>query len=236
MRKERSYSEVYNDTWDLVVNVFRVLRSDQDAEELERLLRLTPYARTEFNNCSGDFLQCLSDVEKARMVILRSFAGFGSAATDPLYKTGFRGNSNRYGTTPAHDWMNYPNQIQNFTKRLQGVTIENRKYSEIIEPNDTPETLFYADPPYLHETRRIKSSGLAYRYEMTNEDHAAMCEKLKSVKGMAILSGYDNSLYNNSLPDWFKVERKALADGARERKETLWVNPSAAAKLGLDLL
>jgi len=46
MRKPRSYGEVYNDAWGNVVNVFRVLRDH--ADEIERLLYLTPFSRDEF--------------------------------------------------------------------------------------------------------------------------------------------------------------------------------------------
>src|SRR3990167_11343170 len=48
MRKPRSYAEVYNDLDGEIVNVFRVLRDPSQARELERLLRLTPFARSEF--------------------------------------------------------------------------------------------------------------------------------------------------------------------------------------------
>src|SRR5579863_6792854 len=52
MRKARSYAEVYNDKWDVVVNVFRVLRDAEKAIELKRLLELTPFSRTDFKAAS----------------------------------------------------------------------------------------------------------------------------------------------------------------------------------------
>lgn len=51
LRKKRSYAEVYNDKWDIVVNVFKIMRDPVKAAELERVLRLTPFSRTEFNEC-----------------------------------------------------------------------------------------------------------------------------------------------------------------------------------------
>ena len=36
MQKQRSRSEVYNDKWDLVVNVFRVLRDEKNAQRLKK--------------------------------------------------------------------------------------------------------------------------------------------------------------------------------------------------------
>ena len=48
MRKPRSIGEVYNDLDGDVVNVFRVLRNQEQAAELARLLALTPYAKEEY--------------------------------------------------------------------------------------------------------------------------------------------------------------------------------------------
>jgi DNA adenine methylase len=45
MQKPRCFAEVYNDLNQDVVNLFRVLRHDSQAKDLERALRLTPFAR-----------------------------------------------------------------------------------------------------------------------------------------------------------------------------------------------
>ena len=108
LRKRRSYAEIYNDKWDAVVNVFQVLRDPKKSEQLKQLLELTPFSRSEFNEAFRRRPQLPADVECARLTILRSYAGFGSASTNGEYATGFRCNSNRSGTTPAHDWSNYP--------------------------------------------------------------------------------------------------------------------------------
>ncbi|MDH3195533.1 MAG: DNA adenine methylase [Hyphomicrobiales bacterium] len=47
LRKPRTYAEIYNDLDSDVVNLFRVLRSNR-ASELIEALRLTPFARAEF--------------------------------------------------------------------------------------------------------------------------------------------------------------------------------------------
>jgi DNA adenine methylase len=163
MRKPRSYAEVYNDCWDAVVNVFRVLRDAEKAARLQYLIELTPFARTEFESNSDDNDD--DDVECARRTILRSFAGFGSAATNREYATGFRANSNRSGTTPAHDWANYPALIAAFVERMRGVVIENKDAVDVIEQHDSSDTLFYLDPPYLHETRNMQRGNAAYAHE-----------------------------------------------------------------------
>lgn len=44
MRKPRSYAEVYNDLSDAAVNVFRVLRCPERADELRWVVQMTPFA------------------------------------------------------------------------------------------------------------------------------------------------------------------------------------------------
>src|SRR5690606_29888203 len=67
LQKQRCYAEVYNDKWDIVVNVFQVLRDNP--EQLRRALELTPFSRTEFNTCGDVDLAAITDpVEKARQI------------------------------------------------------------------------------------------------------------------------------------------------------------------------
>jgi len=232
MQKRRSYAEVYNDIWDIVVNVFQILRDPEQARQLENLLRITPYARAEFENCGDeDINQIIDPVEKARLTIFRSFAGFGSASTNAKHATGFRASSNRSGTTPAHDWANYPDHIKCFTSRLQGVVIENRTAVEVLLQHDTPETLHYVDPPYPHSTRNMKRGNAAYAHEMTDAQHRELAQVLHSLQGMVVLSGYACELYDRELfADWKRVQRLAKADGAKDRIEVLWLNKAAATK------
>lgn len=231
LQKGRCYSEVYNDRWDLVVNVFRVLRDPESAAELERRLRLTPFSRTEFDFCTGEQIAEEPDpIEKARLTIYRSFAGFSSASTNGDYCTGFRANANRSGTVPAHDWVNYPDNISTFTSRLMGVVIENKEATEVLIQHDTPETLHYVDPPYVFETRSKKNTDPKYAFEMANEEHIRLAEVLHSLDGMVVLSGYESDLYNDLFGDWTKIKRDAYADGALKRVEYLWLNPLSAEK------
>jgi DNA adenine methylase len=232
MRKPRSYAEIYNDLAGDVVNVFRVLRNCDQARELERLLRLTPFARDEFRSTrSSDMAKIADPVERARRTILRALAGFGSASSNPNHETGFRGNSNRSGTTPAHDWANYPDFIASYTKRLRGVVIENADARQIIIQHDSPTTLYYVDPPYLFSTRRLdraKGKG-TYVHEMSDADHRALADTLNSVRGMVIVSGYPSPLYDELYTErngWRTASRASHADGARKRTEFLWLSPN----------
>lgn len=222
MRKERSYAEVWNDLDGEVVNLFQVLRSPR-ASELVRLLELTPFAREEFHQA---YEPADDPIERARRLVARSFMGFGSNGHQR--RTGFRSNSNRSGTTPAHDWVNYPDAMRKVIERVRGVVILNIDAVDAMKGHDGPETLHYVDPPYLFDTR---DSGTDYAHELTNADHESLLEYLDTLSGMVVLSGYPHPLYDDALSGWLRVEREALADGARKRTEVLWINPRAADAL-----
>jgi len=240
MLKPRSYAEVYNDLDGEIVNLFRVLRDPVSAEELERLLRLTPFARVEFNEA---YEPSDSPVEQARRTVVKGYMGFGSAAVTQKSATlpgagfkattGFRSNSNRSGTTPAHDWANFPDKLCAFTERLRGVIIENREASILMETHDGPETLFYLDPPYVHSTRGLRQHRIpqSYRFEMSDDDHLDLLKACKQIKGMVVISGYPCDIYCDTLTGWRLVTKDAHADGARDRIECLWINPAAQDRM-----
>lgn len=215
MRKPRSYAEVYNDLDDAVYNLFCILRDPDWAFELESLLVMTPYSRREFELAHTFHPDPL---ENARRLIIRSFMGFGAdSVTNINSKTGFRSNSNKSGSTPAHDWINYPKAIKEFTERLAGVVLENKDAKAVMTEHDSEKTLHYIDPPYPHSTRR----GNRYKHEMTDDQHTELFHFVKTLKGRVIISGYDCDVYNDL--GWQKVTKKAFADGAKERIEVLWI-------------
>lgn len=236
MQKARTYAEVINDLDGEIVNVYRVLRDQAQAEDLERLLRLTPFAREEFEaayQTAGD------PVEQARRTIAKAFMSFGSngihrvknrgmrttVSTHAMPATGFRANSNRSGTTPAHDWMHYPDCLYTFTERLQGVVIESRPAINIIRTHDHPDALIYCDPPYVMTSR--SDEGQDYRHEMTDDDHCALAEQLHACRGMVIISGYPSPLYDDLYSEWHQVTTIAHIDHAQKRQEVLWMNRAA---------
>lgn len=225
LQKDRSYSEVYNDLDCELVNLFRVVRDH--GRELQTMLSLTPFSRKEFET---SYIPSDDVLEQARRTVVRSFLGFGSAAASGQ-KTGYRSNSNKSGTTPAIDWQNFPNALPAIIERLQGVNIENTAATRVMLQNDSSDTLHFLDPPYVLSTRYKKDKTKSYRFEMSNEDHEEMCSVVNNLKGMVIICGYDNPIYDLHLSDWNKVIKKSYADGAKERTEVLYINPLAYQKL-----
>lgn len=213
MRKTRSYAEIWNDLDQNAVNLFQVLRS-KDASLLVENLRNTPFSRDEFKmsyETSND------PVERARRLVIRSFMGFGSNGHSR--KTGFRANSTRSGSTPAHDWVNYPDSLERIITRLRGVVIENKDAKKVMAQHDSYETLHYVDPPYVFSTRSDSSDD--YAHEMSDDDHAELLFFLRTLDGMVLLSGYQSAIYNQGLPGWKCVSKASLADGAKKRTEIL---------------
>jgi DNA adenine methylase len=231
MRKPRSYGEVYNDLDGEIVNLFRVLRSER-SNDLIRALSLTPFSRADFEE---SYVPTDDALEQARRTVVRSFMGFGSGAASGN-KTGFRANSNRSGTTPAHDWANFPPALATVAQRLAGVVIESKDAAEIIWQHDSPETLHYVDPPYPIGTRKMGNPycGKGYRFELTDDQHRELSGELRGVRGMVVLSGYACDLYDKELyADWHRVTKATHADGARDRVEVLWLNNAAWRMLAL---
>ncbi|MHB0934885.1 MAG: DNA adenine methylase [Armatimonadota bacterium] len=143
----------------------------------------------------------------------------------------FRPRCVRSGSSHATDWAKYPQQVRMFCERLAGVVIEHRPALEVIAQHDRPDTLFYVDPPYLHDTRNRRDRH-GYRHEMSDDDHRALSEVLHQAQGMVILSGYPHPLYDELYAGWRRVEHDAMADGAHARVECLWINPAAGQLQG----
>ena len=215
MQKPRSYAEIYNDLDDSVFSLFTCMRELDLSIGLRQVIESTPYSRREFELAH---VYHPDPIENARRLIVRSFMGFGAdSVTNIQSKTGFRSNSNRSGTTPAHDWINYPKNIPEFQKRLSGVILENKDAKEVMLDHDSAETLHYVDPPYPHSTRR----GGRYKHEMTDIEHKELVDFLLTLKGQVVVSGYASEIYEKL--NWKKVSKKTFADGAKERTEVLWI-------------
>ena len=228
LRKATSYAEVYNDLDAEVVTFFRTLRDPEAGPRLIEMLRWTPFARAEFEAAYED---TPDPVEASRRLMVRSFQGFGADGFNTAVRTGFRASSTRAGTTPTTDWSTYADAVDLVRQRIigDGVTIEHRDALVVMASHDGPETLHYVDPPYLAETRSDKSRKgggryHAYRHELSDEDHDALLDALLGLQGRVVLSGYPSARYDAGLRGWRRVERRALADGARARTEVLWMN------------
>jgi DNA adenine methylase len=81
--------------------------------------------------------------------------------------------------------------------------------------------LVYCDPPYVRSTRTPRD---LYRFEMDDDDHAALLDILTGLPCMAMISGYWSQLYANRLKDWNAVSFETMTRGGRMATEWLWFN------------
>lgn len=231
LQKPRSHGEIYNDLDGDMVNIFRVLQNDAHREKLIQQLAFTPYAREEFNLAWEPVEE---PVERARRTFIRAEMGFGSASASKG-KTGFRVDTVRNYGTAMTIWGKVPEKIAAFADRLRGVLIENMEALHVIGAHDTPHTLFYVDPPYVHSAREVGARhGRYYRHEMTDADHSKLLDALKSAHGMVVISGYPCELYEQALKGWARHEtlsRIAAARGTKNRTEVVWLNESCRLEL-----
>lgn len=226
MSKPPVRGEIYNDLDGDVVNVFRVLRNPKQAEELQRLLYLTPFAYEEYKDA---YDPCDDPIELARRTIFRSFASIGSDGVSRR-NPGFRGlNNYQTSVTAAQEWSRYPNVIPAFVERLKNVLIEHRPALHVIKLYDRKETLFYVDPPYVMSTR--SNSSVLYSNELEDAEHIQLAQQLNSVEGMVVLSGYPSMLYDELYKDWRKVLRSATAQNGKGRTECLYLSPNIKTTL-----
>lgn len=231
MRKPRSYAEVYNELDAEVSGLFALLRDPASSARLIELLELTAFSREDY-----DLAWTVADdpLERARRLVVRSFMGHGANSATARAKSGFRADANNAGTSPARDWVNFPEALALVAARLRGVVIESRPAQEIIARFDKPKTLFYVDPPYVWETRTKPNSVTGepwhgYRHEMDNAAHEELLRQLLALEGMVVLSGYRCELYDDLLGGWERIDREARADAQGLRMERLWLNPAASA-------
>lgn len=84
----------------------------------------------------------------------------------------------------------------------------------------TPETLIYADPPYLPTTRR---AARVYRHDYSDEDHSRLLSCLRQLPCMVMISGYPNGLYDEMLSGWNR-ESFTAASHVGLREEAVWMN------------
>lgn len=210
--KPRSHIETVNDLDGEITNFFRVLRDD--CTELERNILFTPFSRIEYEKA---YECCDNSIERARRFAVKCWMGFGCGN---LYRNGFKSGQQTHSPNPAKAWSELPDTLGVAADRLKGVQIENLPAVELIKRYDTSDVFIYADPPYLHGTRK----NYLYKHEMSDEAHQVLLECLVKHPGKVLLSGYENDLYNTVLYGWTKVKKDTRAEGGRKRTETLWMN------------
>lgn len=236
LNRQPSPIETYNDLDGEVCNFFRVLRDHVD--ELTRAIGLTPFSREEFAiACELDPTQ--SAIERARRFYVRARqVRTGLAQTASLGRWANCKNTSRAGMSGVVSrWLGAVDSLPEIGERLIRVQIENRPATDVIRLYDSKETLFYCDPPYVHDTR---GDSKAYGHEMTDDQHRELADTLNSAKGLVALSNYDCELINKLYPPkrWRKIVGPKRTNHSTKgvRCEVLWVNYDPTETDGREML
>ena len=214
--------ETYNDLDSEVVNFFRRLR--EEGKELIRLISLTPFSREELvKACTPQ--PGVSALERARRFFVRARqTRTGLAQTSSEGRWAHCVLTSRAEMAGAVSrWLGSVEGLPEIVQRFQRVQIENAPAIEVIHRYDSPETLFYCDPPYPHEAR---GDSKAYGFEMTDREHAELAEVLHKAHGAVAVSGYNCPLMNRLYEDWRRIDAEIrLCNSSKgQRTESVWLN------------
>jgi DNA adenine methylase len=235
--------EVLNDLDGDLVNLFRCLQNPQTFAELRHRLLYTLYARSEY--CRA--VEILNDPSVSDPV-LRAwavFVGYNLGISGRVQREGSWGRSftSRYGMADTTNrWIMRLSMLDDWHKRLLAVQIDNRDALEVIRYWDTPDAVFYVDPPYHPSTRIDKK---IYAAETNHDHYVELVRTLLACQGAVVLSCYDHPVFT-PLADagWRKTTYTTVCHaagrvrnsglqgtGAARRKvprtEVVWANPKA---------
>jgi DNA adenine methylase len=195
--KEPSPIEVLNDLDGNIINFFRCLQNKRTFNELLRKLRVTPYARKEFERA----IKILNKPTKKPVewawawfvVANQGFAGITTRLSPGQWGRSFGGGGTAQCTAR---WLYKIGLLEACRHRLMCAQIDCVDALKAIRYWDSKDTVFYIDPPYLPITRKSQD---IYRHDATQQHHEQLVKTLLSLKGQAMLSCYDDPVYKPLL-------------------------------------
>lgn len=215
VQKPESYNEIINDRDGDIAHFFETLRDRHD--ELVEWCKQTPFSRDLHRKYANQFYAGYrpdDSIERAgRFFYIRN--------TQFAQKyTGISGFRLAVARNHATQYLNRVDDLKAFAKRLRRVQVENLDYGDLVGRVDTPETLFYFDPPYVDVGDDLYSHGAF--------DHERFVNVLESIEGYWICSYTDLPA---GLEEYYCVEqnrrgtmRTGQADWSQENTERLVMN------------
>jgi DNA adenine methylase len=192
-------SEVANDLNGGLTNFWRVLQDPVDFDGFRRLVEAVPFSEVEWEDAEEIARPGYPGrVQAAANFFIRcrqSLAGRMDTFTGIT-----RTRTRRRMSNEVSAWLTAVEGLPAVHARLKRVLILDRPALDVIRQQDGPDTLFYLDPPYLHETRA--TTGEYGPCEMTESDHVALLSLLAGLRGKWILSGYPSAIYDSFFKDF----------------------------------
>lgn len=201
LAKPPSSVEVYNDVDENLVGFFKTLADPVLFEAFYRRVAVLPYSRALYNECRATWREETDPITRAAkwfVVARQSFSGmFGTSWSFAVTA------SHRGMTGACSRWLGCLEALPAVHARLQRVQIECSDWRLILDTYDTPDTLFYCDPPYVAGTRRHGG----YAHEMSDDNHRDFVARLLTIKGQAVVSGYEHPIYAPLVEAGWEVVR-----------------------------
>lgn len=208
--KAPSKVEVLNDTDNHLVNLLQVIRHPEKRQMLMKRLALMLYSRALWKKIRTRWKQGNIPCKPVR------------AASEFFYlnRLTFSGDQKRggfampsvTGRNPAQSYFNAIDGFEGIAGRLRGVTIECLDYQECIRRYDSPNTLFYCDPPYF-------GSEHFFGKDFNHKDHHVLAKLLHEVTGKAMVSHYANGLYDKLYKGWHRYEYSSFKGSHKSEGE-----------------
>lgn len=171
-RPFRAKSEVMNDISTDVSNLFRILQ--RHYVPFMDMLRWQISGRADFERLVATNPETLTDLERAARFLYLQRLAFGGKVMNRSFGVS-AATPGRFNITTLAPLL------EDVHERLAGVVIERLHFADLISQYDTPQTLFYLDPPYWHSE---KDYGKAFG----REDFAKLAEQLAGIRGTFVLS------------------------------------------------
>lgn len=230
-------AEYANDKDRILQNFWCVLSDPSLSDDFIRRANMTPFAEPVFDDAKQRIAavrHCIRVpiIETALQFFIvnrQSRQALGKDFATPTSR--LRRNMNEQVSA----WLSAVDGLPEIHERMRRVEIRCMDAVAFIKELDSPETLFYCDPPYQHETR--SSTGEYGEHEMSFDDHVELLNTLGAIQGKFVLSGYRSDLYDSfaDFCGWPRVEfdmpNNAASGKTKERKiECCWMNfkPEAA--------
>jgi len=228
------YREVINDRSDLLINMYRVAVEQREAFELK--LKATLYSQSEYRRaiaiCKNP--DGYSDLEKAWAYYVNIQQSFSNKLNGGWAAQVLTRNS-------AATWDAKKYCLSETLDRIADVHISCEDAIACIRRWDSPQTLFYIDPPYP-EANQGHYGGY------TLDDWRQLCKTLDGIQGSYVLSNYPQPIEPESAQQRVEIDahssaakvvgrdrtRKATAEemGDRSRTEVLWICDRSSAARG----
>lgn len=203
------YTTVLNDLNGAIANFYRQLRDNP--QELQRLIENTEHGQLVY----AEAMEIVKRGEAATVTDAWAWYVAIQQAFAHKFTGGWR--TAVTGSNEAAMWDRRVN-MERFAKKLRATHVACEDSLRCIERWDSPQTLFYCDPPYVNTDQ-------GYSKGYTQEDFDKLLEALKNAQGSVLLSCY----HNDAVPsEWERFNFNAVMtavhkkEAPKERTEVVW--------------